>query len=276
MTMVPTALYISALETWHANRIETLKEPEGWLSVSGLEWLHPGTWRFGSAPDNDIILDNAPPYAGTILYQDDRTVHVQLDPSADGTIDGERIAQAQLHDDAEAPTMVAFGTISFHLIQRDGRKALRIRDGANRNRQRFAGIPRFPIDASWRILADWVPLTEPRPFDVDSVIGTTSTIMVTHKAVFSHDGVLYELWPTHGTKDAPMFVLRDGTSGTETYGASRFLIGEVQGSTIVLDFNKAINPPCAFTDFATCPLPPAENKLQLRIEAGEKLPSFRA
>ncbi|MGF9757964.1 DUF1684 domain-containing protein [Microvirga sp. 0TCS3.31] len=276
MTMVPTAQYISALETWHANRIETLKKPEGWLSVSGLEWLHPGTWRFGSAPDNDIVLDNAPHHAGIILYHDDGTVHVQLDPSADGTIDGERIAKAQLHDDAESPTVVAFDTVSFHLIRRDDRKALRVRDCANRNRQRFAGIPRFPVDASWRILADWLPLPEPRPFEVDSVIGTTSTILVTYKAVFSHNGIRYELWPTHGTKDAPMFVLRDGTSGSETYDASRFLIGEVQGSTIVLDFNKAINPPCAFTDFATCPLPPAENRLPLRIEAGEKLPSFLA
>jgi uncharacterized protein (DUF1684 family) len=179
-----------------------------------------------------------------------------------------------LHDHPEAPTLVAFGNVSFHLIRRDGRNALRIRDSESQNRRSFSGIPRFPVDSSWRLVADWVRLAEPRSFEVDSVIGTSSTILVTHNAAFSYNDVQYELWPTHGTKGAPMFVFRDATSGSETYGASRFLIGDVQGETIILDFNKAINPPCAFTPFATCPLPPAENRLRLRIEAGEKVPSF--
>ena len=274
MTISSTAQYKSALENWHVGRIATLTKPDGWLSVGGLEWLRPGTWRFGSAPDNDIVIANIPAFAGTLVHRDDGTVHVQLDPSANGTIDGRRIVEAHLHDDPTAPTLVAFGNVSFHLIQRDGRGALRIRDSESLNRRSFSGIPRFPVDVSWRIVAGWVQLAEPRPFEVDSVIGTSSTILVTHKAVFSRDNVQYELWPTHGTKEAPMFVLRDGTSGSQTYGASRFLVGEVQGSRIVLDFNKAINPPCAFTPFATCPLPPVENRLPLRIEAGEKLPSF--
>lgn len=276
MTNSSMAQYVSTLEDWHAKRLGALTKPEGWLSVSGLEWLRPGTWRFGSAQDSDIIIANAPAYAGTVAYRDDETVHVRLDPSANGTIDGQTVAEAHLRDDSETPTWVAFGGISFHLMERDGRKALRIRDSESQNRRSFSGIPRFPADSSWRIVADWVRLAEPRPFEVDSVIGTSSTILATHKAVFSYNGAQYELWPTHGTKDAPMFVLRDATSGSETYGASRFLTGEVQGDAIVLDFNKAINPPCAFTPFATCPLPPQENRLRLRIEAGEKLPLFSA
>jgi len=274
MTISSTAQYILALEDWHAGRIATLTKPDGWLSVSGLEWVRPGISRFGSAPDNDIVIANIPAFAGTIAHGDDGIVHVQLDPSANGTVDGRTIVEAQLHDDPVAPTLVAFGNVSFHLIERDGRRALRIRDSESLNRRSFSDIPRYPVDVSWRIVADWVQLAQPRPFEIDSVIGTSSTILVTHKAIFSRDNVRYELWPTHGTKEAPMFVLRDGTSGSQTYGAGRFLVGEVQGSRIVLDFNKAINPPCAFTSFATCPLPPAENRLPQRIEAGEKLPSF--
>ncbi|WP_112661560.1 DUF1684 domain-containing protein [Microvirga flavescens] len=267
--------YLSALEEWHVQRVATLTKPDGWLSVAGLEWLKPGTWRFGSAADNDIVIPHIPAHAGAIAHDDHGIVSVRLDSSANGTIDGQSLAEAKLSATG-APTLVAFGTTSFHLIERGGRRALRILDSDSRNRQTFSDIPRFPVDPSWRIVADWVALESPRPFEVDSVIGTTSTVLVTHKAVFSHNGSSYELWPTHGTPDAPMFVLRDGTSGTETYGASRFLVGEVASSEIVLDFNKAINPPCAFTDFATCPLPPSENRLTIRIEAGEKLPRFQA
>lgn len=274
MTTSATSQYQSALDDWHEKRIATLTKPDGWLSVAGLEWLSAGTSRFGSASDNDIVIANIAPHAGVTTQDEHGTVNVSLAPSAGGTIDGQALVEAKLSADPGAPTRVAFGAVSFYLIERDNRKALRILDSGNRNRRTFLSIPRFPVDSSWRIVADWIALDPPRPFEVDSVIGTASTVLVTHKAVFSRDGNHYELWPTHGTADAPMFVLRDGTSGNETYGASRFLIGEIAGSQIVLDFNKAFNPPCAFTDFATCPLPPSENRLQLRIEAGEKLPRF--
>ncbi|MBB4038456.1 hypothetical protein GGR34_000085 [Microvirga flocculans] len=276
MTAPDETHYLSALETWHSQRLAALTKDDGWLSVAGLEWLDPGVWRFGSAPDNDIVIAGIPARAGTIAQDAQGTVTVSLDPSAGGAIDGQALQEAQLSAGPEAPTRVTFGSMSFYLIERNGRKALRILDGNSRNRRTFSAIPRFPVDPSWRIVADWVVLETPRPFEVDSVIGIPSTIMVSHKAVFSRDGRSYELWPTHGTENAPMFVLRDGTSGRETYGASRFLVGEIQKDRIVLDFNKAINPPCAFTDFATCPLPPSENRLPLHIAAGEMLPLFQA
>jgi uncharacterized protein (DUF1684 family) len=275
MSASPETSYLSALEEWRAQRIATLVKPDGWLSVSGLAWLEPGTWRFGSSPDNDIVIERAPAFAGTIRHDGNGKVHVRLDPSAGGTIDGEAMAESALSDDPIAPILVAFGPVSFFLIDREGRKALRIRDSESPKRRTFLGIPHFPVDPSWRIVADWVALAEARPFEVDSITGMSSTVLASHKAVFRRAGAEVELWPTHGTPAAPMFVLRDATSGQETYGAGRFLVGEVLGDTIVLDLNKAINPPCAFTDYATCPLPPPENRLKLRIEAGEKIPSFR-
>lgn len=275
MTTLSHAQYLSALEEWRAQRIAVLTKPDGWLSVSGLAWIEPGTWRFGSSADNDIVIENIAEHAGTIELDRNGNAVIRLDSSAGGTIDGRTAIEGRLSDDAENPTLVAFGSVSFHLIDRNERKALRIRDSESRNRKTFSGIPHFPVDPVWRIVADWVALPQARPMEVDSIIGTTSTVLVTHKAVLRLGEAEHELWPTHGTPDRPMFVLRDATSGRETYGASRFLVGEIQGEKIVLDFNKAINPPCAFTDFATCPLPPPENKLQVRIEAGEKLPLFR-
>jgi uncharacterized protein len=136
---------------------------------------------------------------------------------------------------------------------------------------KFKAIESFPVDENWRIVAEWVPLAKPIETSVDTVTGAPSEVTITHKAVFVYDGQNYELLPTHGTPAAPQFVLRDATSGRETYPASRFLFGEdIKHGSIVLDFNKAINPPCAFTDFAICPLPPPENVLPFRIEAGEK------
>lgn len=273
--MSTEAQYQSVLEDWYEKRITTLTKPDGWLSVVGLEWLELGTWRFGSASGNDIVIPNLPPQAGYVTLDEDGAVSVTFEPHAKGTIDGQDRLEGKLSANPDAPTLVAFGTVSFYLIERGDRKALRIVDSSSRNRRTFAGILRFPVDPTWRIIADWVLLAEPHPFEVDSIIGTTSTVLVTHKAVFSRDNRTYELWPTHGSETAPMFVLRDATSGNETYGASRFLVGEIVGEKIFLDFNKAINPPCAFTDFATCPLPPAENRLPLRVEAGERLPRFR-
>ncbi|WP_243370814.1 DUF1684 domain-containing protein [Microvirga solisilvae] len=265
----------SALEIWHEKRLTTLTKPDGWLSVVGLSWLERGTWHFGSSSDSDIVIANIPSSAGTVTLNESGSVTVRFEPDTKGTIDGKACQEATLSADPAAPTLAAIGDVSFYVIERNGRKALRIVDSGSRNRQDFMDIPRFSADPSWRIVADWVALETPQPFEVDSIIGTANTVLVTHKAVFNRDGRKIELWPTHGTETAPMFVLRDATSGHETYGASRFLTGEIDGSQIVLDFNKAINPPCAFTDFATCPLPPAENRLPFRIEAGEKLPRFR-
>ncbi len=153
----------------------------------------------------------------------------------------------------------------------NGDNALRIRDTASAAPGAFPGIEYFPAQQDWRIVAEWVPFEAPVEMDVDTTGNIRTGVAVTHKAVFTRDGKTYELIATHGTPESPQFVIRDPTSRDSTYPASRFLFGEeVTENSIVLDFNKAINPPCAFTEFAVCPLPPPENVLPFRIEAGEK------
>lgn len=266
------------LSSFHTTRLKNLTAPDGWLSVCGLLWIEPGEWRFGSAADNRLVIDKLPAHAGTLVLQEDGSAHVTLTEASGGTVDGETVHAADLrddHDSAHAPTRIAFGSVNFHLIDREGKKALRVRDSESEIRRAFTGIDMFPADLAFRVEADWVAVDPPRRMDVDSVVGIASEISVSHKAVFTLDGTTFTLWPTHGTPQQPMFVFRDLTSGQGTYGASRFLFGIFDADKpgkIVLDFNRAINPPCAFTPAATCPLPIPENILPIAIPVGEKKP----
>jgi uncharacterized protein (DUF1684 family) len=269
--------YQQSIETWRAARVARLTAPDGWLSLTGLEWLREGPNQVGTAPDNDIVLQAGPAHLGVITLANNGQVNIQLTPGSAATIDGKVAQQATLIDDMHVqgdaqPTKVAFGTASFYVIDREGRKALRVKDTEAATRKHFLGIDYFPIDASWRIVADWVPFDPPHELKIGSVIGTIDTVKVPGKAVFHRDGHTFELLPYQEEPGGELFfVLADRTSGHETYGAARFLYAALpQNGKVVLDFNKAYNPPCSFTPFATCPLAPPENRLDLRITAGEK------
>lgn len=266
--------YAQEVDTWHAMRIRRLTAPDGWLSLVGLEWLKPGGNRIGSAPDNDIVLAKAAPHLGRVEWADDGGLSIVLDPDSGATIDGKRIDHATLLDDSHAaPTTIAFGTVQFIAIDRGGRKGLRVRDSAAPTRTHFAVIERFPVDPAWRIVADWLPLDPPFQLAAGTVIGTIENYPAPGKAVFERDGRRCEMYPVLELPgDAQLFlVFADRTSGKETYGAARFLYADMpRDGRIVLDFNKAYNPPCAFTPYATCPLAPPENRLDLRVTAGEK------
>lgn len=271
--------YLREIEHWHAERIRRLTAPDGWLSLVGLHWLHPGVNTIGSAADNGIVLAQAPAHLGVVTWAADGTLSLALDPRGAATIDGQpRTHAALLDDSAPAPTTVAFGTTSFIAIDRGGRKGLRVRDSEAATRTGFRGITRFPVDPSWRIDADWQPLDPPFPLATTTVIGTLESHPAPGKAVFERDGSRCELYPVReAPHDRPLFlVFADATSGKETYGAARFLYTDPpRDGKIVLDFNKAYNPPCAFTAYATCPLAPPENRLDLRITAGELKPDGR-
>ncbi|HET7931247.1 MAG TPA: DUF1684 domain-containing protein [Rhodanobacteraceae bacterium] len=269
--------YRHEIERWHAGRIERLTAPDGWLSLVGLEWLHPGSNRIGSAAGNDIVLANAPAHLGTVEWARDGTLTIILDPASGATIDGKPgLLRAPLVDDTHpAPTVVAFGTVSFILLERSGRKGLRVRDSAAPTRTHFKGIERFPIDPEWRIEAEWHPLHPPFQLATSTVIGTIENYPAPGMATFHHNGMRLTLYPVLETPDATqLFVFfADLTSGAETHGAARFLYADIpEGDRIVLDFNKAYNPPCAFTPHATCPLAPPENRLGIRVLAGERKP----
>ena len=268
--------YLQEIERWHAGRIERLTAPGGWLSLVGLEWLKPGTNRIGSAVDNDIVLAKAPAHLGTIAWADDGTLSMELASASAATIDGKSMTHATLFDDSHAhPTTVAFDTVNFIAIDRDGRKGLRVRDSAAPTRTQFKGIERFPVDPAWRIVADWRSLDPPFQLATGTVIGTIENYPAPGKAVFERADQRFELYPVLELPgDTRLFLIfADRTSGKETYGAARFLYADMpRDGKIVLDFNRAYNPPCAFTPYATCPLAPPENRLDLRVVAGELKP----
>jgi uncharacterized protein (DUF1684 family) len=271
--MDSTREYAQEIERWHAQRIARLTAPSGWLSLAGLEWLKPGANRIGSARDNDIVLAKAPAHLGTITWADDGTLSIALDATDGVTIDGATGTRAVLRDDSHAnPTTVAFGSVNFIAVDRGGRKGLRVRDSEAETRTRFAGIERFRVDDTWRIVANWVPLDPPYSLATGTVIGTIERYPAPGRAVFERDGKRFELYPVlEAPGDRQLFLIfTDATSGKETYGAARFLYADMpRDGKIVLDFNKAYNPPCAFTPYATCPLAPPENRLDVRVTAGE-------
>lgn len=274
---VPTDAYTQSIERWRATRVAELTAPDGWLSLVGLDWLHPGVNTIGSAPDSDIVLPGAPARLGAVTLDKDGTPRLKLEAGTDALVDGKEQRDATLVDDAHAgagkPTLVSFGSTSFIAIHRGEREALRVRDTNAPSRTGFLGIDYFPIDPGWRIEADWIAAQPGETLEMGTVIGTTDKYPVPGKLRFSRDGKSFELLPVIEVPgDKQYFVVfADRTSGKETYGAARFVyIDPPQDGKAVIDFNRAYNPPCAFTAFATCPLAPPENRLDLRVTAGEK------
>jgi len=265
--------FIRQTQDWQATRAANLKAPDGWLSLIGLEWLKEGANRVGSAADNDIVLHAGPAHLGTVTQAADGSLSITLASGSGATVDGKHVASAPLIDDIHTsgkPTTVAFGSASFFAIERDGKKALRVKDENASTRTGFLGLDYFPIDASWRVEATWVPFDPPHELEIGSVLGTVNKEKVPGKAVFTRDGHTFELYPIQEDADSLFFVFADRTSGKETYGAARFITtGLPKDGKVVVDFNQAYNPPCAFTPFATCPLAPPENRLDLRVTAGE-------
>ncbi|HEV7919907.1 MAG TPA: DUF1684 domain-containing protein [Thermoanaerobaculia bacterium] len=250
---------------WRAKRLANLTKENGWLTLVGLDWLKEGP--------NEVTLPSRP--AATIQATLDHG-KVTLAPSPSLTIEGKRVdAPVQLRDDADpkGPTIVALGTIRFYAIKRNDRYGFRVRDLASDARTKFAGLDYFPYDPKYRVEAKWVPYNPPRAIPITNVLGMTSNETSPGRLVFTIDGKEYGVEPILEQGESDLFIIfRDETAGKETYGAARYLYASPPGpdGKVVVDFNKAYNPPCAFTSFATCPLPPAQNKLPVRITAGEK------
>ncbi|MBU6199996.1 MAG: DUF1684 domain-containing protein [Xanthomonadaceae bacterium] len=267
------AAYTKEIQSWRTQRVEHLRAPHGWLSLVALDWLKDGRNTLGSAKDNDIILAKAPAHLGTIVLDHGKAA-ITLDKDAGATIDGKPVREAVLLDDShDKPTTVSFGTMSFYLIQRGDKVGLRVKDTDAPTRTHFTGIDYFPIDENWRIVAKWEAYDPPHEVEEPNILGQVDKVVVPGAAVFTRDGKSYRLEPVIETPgDTNLFLtFGDRTNGHETYGASRMLYTDPpRDGKIVIDFNKAYNPPCAFTPYATCPLPTAQNRLKLRVTAGEK------
>ena len=260
---------------WREARLERLKSPYGWPSLIGLEWLKEGANTVGSASDNAIVIAKAPAHLGTITLHAGKTA-IALDAKADATIDGEKKTMAELVDDSQPkPTQIGFGTVKFYLIQRGDKFGLRIKDSEAATRQKMIaqGVENFEFDPAWRIEAKWQAYEPPHEVEGVNIIGQTEKYQIMGKASFTRDGKTYSVEPMlENPGDTELFlVFADRTSGKETYGAARFVYTPMpKDGKIVLDFNKAYNPPCAFTPYATCPLPTPQNRLDLRVTAGER------
>jgi hypothetical protein len=261
------------VEAWRAWRVGRLQQPDGWLSLVGLHWIEPGTHTVGSGKGNGIVLNVGPERLGTLTHRDG-TIRFALADGVDAAIEGVEARESDLADDKSGkPTFVRFGSANFHVIERGGRHALRVKDAEAETRRNFAGIDYFGIDPSWRIEARYERHAPGKTIPIADVIGTLEDTPNLGAAVFERDGRTFRLEAIDGGPGQVWFILADRTSGKTTYGAGRFLYADLpaEGSdTIVVDFNKAYNPPCVFTPHATCPLAPPENRLDLAVTAGEK------
>lgn len=250
--------FADAWSAWHAQRIERLRAPEGWLALVGLHWLSPGENRVPGLPGAFVVEGGK--------------VRLEAGPGDGWTLRGAPVSRAALATDGGgAPDRLGLGTRTVAIIDRGGKLAARVWDSASPARAAFTGIDAFPPDPRWRIRARWEPYATPRRVEVPSVVGIPQVETAPGRAVFEVDGRTLSLEPTLQEDGSLFFVFRDATAPKETYGAGRFLSAPApRDSEVVLDFNRAVNPPCAFTPYATCPLPLPENVLPVRVEAGEK------
>ena len=262
-------------KAWHTQRMERLKAEDGWLTLVGLHWLEEGDTKLGSAPDNALQLPaSVPPLLGTLTRQG-KQVRFTPAPGVSVKVSGKPFAGGPLRPDSEgAPDVVEAGTLRFHLISRQGRLGVRVRDTASPARSSFQPIPLFAYDPAWRVEARLEKGQGPTTVAVPNVLGSVEQMKSPGTLVFRFGGKEHRLVPVVEEGDDSLFLIfADPTNRKESYGAGRFLYAPlpVDGKT-VLDFNRATNPPCAFTRFATCPLPPRANRLAVRVEAGEKRP----
>lgn len=254
---------MDSLPAFRAARLAALTADDGWLNLTDRIDLTPGTHSVGAAPDNDLVLSAGPGHLGALTVTAGN--HARL------AIPGGYERPFQPHPDAYPRLQIAGLLLELHIVE--GTPALRVRDLHSPQRAAFPGLQSFPDDPAWIIRADWAALPVPVKTGISMVGGRADVVTITHHATFVHDGQRVTLTPTHIKAGKPMFVIRDATSAHETYAASRFLIGEdMADGQITLDFNRAINPPCAFTDLAICPLPPPGNILPFAIRAGEMRP----
>ena len=254
--------YPKSIEDWRLNREQRLKADDGWLTVAGLFWLKEGTNSAGSAPDRAIRLPRGPAHLGDFeLHAGKVAFHPAERPGA----------STGLRSDADngGPDPIKLDDMTMYVIRRGDRFGIRLKDKQSEYRREFTGLHWFPIREEYRIVAHWTAYDQPHKITVPNILGQTDEEPTPGYASFKLHGVDYRLDPvTEG--DQLFFIFRDQTSGKETYGAGRFLYADLpKNGTILLDFNKAQNPPCAFTPYATCPLPPKQNRLSVRVEAGE-------
>ncbi|RKH07299.1 DUF1684 domain-containing protein [Corallococcus sp. CA053C] len=265
---------VAATRAWQAQRLERLSAEGGWLTLVGLTWLEEGKQAAGSAPDSDVPLPApVPSHAGTFVREGD-SVRFEPAPNAAFTLEGKPFTGGALKTDEKGePDVLRLGSVSFQVIRRGDRLGVRVKDTQAPARKQFHGIPTYAPSAAWKVEAKLVPDATPRTITVPNVLGMQEEMKSPGTLVFTVAGKEHRLVPVLEDGSDELFIIfGDETNRDTTYGAGRFLSTPLpdKDGRVVVDFNRAYNPPCAFTRFATCPLPPRGNRLALRVEAGEQ------
>lgn len=262
------------VESWYNNRVENLKSREGWLNLAGLFWLNEGINSFGSDASNDVVFPEGKigEKAGYFMVKGGV---VTLTPVKDANImAGGKPAREEtlvFHPDSMKVIRQSHGSLEWHIIKRDDKVGIRLRDLESEAVQTFEGIERYPVDYSWRVEARFETASEGTKIDITNVLGQTTAQDLAGVLTFKLGEREFQLSAT-GEGKKLFIVFADSTNGKETYPAGKFIYVDRPESDglVFIDFNKSYNPPCAFTEFATCPLPPRENILAASITAGEK------
>jgi uncharacterized protein len=267
------AAYRTSIEKWRQEYEADLTSDHGWLTISGLFWLHDGENRFGSDPTNDIVLsDSAPADAGVFEFHAGKTI-AHIKPGVTATMNDKPVVTAELRPDSREDR-IKLGSLTLWVHASGDRYAIRLRDPNSALRHDFHGLTWFPVDESYRVTARFVTYEQPKKVSIQNLAGDSLVLPLNGFAVFTLHGQEFRLEGYFDPPENPTavsFVIRDLTSGKETYAAARFLDVDVpKDGNVILDFNEAYNPPCAYNPYTTCPLPPPGNRLRTRIEAGEK------
>ena len=273
---VDPVAYQKDIDAWRTDRLNKLTGPDGWTTLVGLYWLKHGANRFGSAAENDLVLDapGFPAHLGRFDF-DGKDVSFTAAPDAKVTSGGKPVGTVKMVSDADAgsgdPTTLSAGSVSFYAIKRVDKVGIRVKDTQADARVHFQGLEYFPVDPAWRFEARFEPYSPMKKIPIINILGMEEDMVSPGALLFEVGGKPYRLDTVLEDGGTDYFVMfADQTSGKQTYGAGRFLYVKppVDGMT-VLDFNKSYNPPCAFSPYATCPLPPPDNRLSLAIAAGE-------
>jgi uncharacterized protein (DUF1684 family) len=264
--------YKAEIEKYRKDRIAELTAPNGWLAVQGLFWLHDGANPAGSDPASEIKLPARAPKKAGVFTLKDKTVSFTAEAGAGATAEGKPVDTFTFDPRKGEQSAVTFNGVTLFVIRRSDKIGLRMLDPDSDARTHFDGLTYFPLDAKYHVTATFTPNEKPKTVQVPNVLGQLVPMESPGKVDFTIDGKPYSLEPVYETSkhEDLFFIFKDLTSRTETYGAGRFLHTPLpKDGAVDLDFNRAYNPPCAFTDFATCPLPVKENQLAVRIPAGE-------
>jgi uncharacterized protein (DUF1684 family) len=250
--------YRAQIEEWRRQRETALKADGGWLTVTGLFWLHEGTNSFGAAAPNEIVLPADPAVKDGSFELHNGKIAFHMDGQT-----------RELRTDSNGkPDAITLGSLTLFAIRRGGKYAIRLKDNNSPLRKEFTGLHYFPVSADYRVATRLVP--DAKKIPILNILGQVEDTPSPGYVDFELRGQKLRLTPVEESPNELFFIFRDLTAGKETYGSGRFLDAELgKDGEVVLDFNKAYNPPCAFTPYATCPLPPKENRLAVRIEAGE-------